>query len=698
MIVNLCGLKTLNLCGGKAYDVARECSGLLIPLKNDAVAVVIGTESCHVVAFLKVSLGDKLSGSGYLALYDSSLGLSCVVKSCNDLAVNNYGCSIVDIHLNSSLEVVTGGAVVSVVNAKTKGELAIGVELGALLVVASLYNCVYELADLDSTACGEEILILGDPVVVNLLILKSLELCCGLTYNVLLEDSSLLEPLLNGGAVVRSTVSSHVVLVTKLLLGEKVGEGNLIFDLVLVLNCVDLAGYDNALAVKNNGCNSSVDLCVGDVTEYDAKTKGILCITCGLCNNCYDTGDLHGAASGKKGVVGRDEVIVYKLGLKTCNLCGSHANNVVGESSGLDVPLLNNAVAVVVGAVSCHVVAFLKVSLGDKLSGSNYLAILNSSLGLSCVIKSCNDLAINKNGCSIVDVHLNGSLELVAGGTVVCAVNTKAKGDVTGGLEVHGLLVLASLNNCVYELADLDGTACCEECLILGDHVIVNFLVLKSLELSSGLADYVLLEDSSLLEPLLNDAVAVVIGTESSHVVLVAKLLLGVKKGEVDLVSDGVLVLYCIDLTINDNAVCIGNNSCDGSVKLLVGDVTEYDAKAKGVVLLNYRGNVVGVGLATCTLAIYKAVGVGSNVVRIGCTALALAVCKAVGVIRGLVAAKCKYKYEYKYENCCYSATDNADSLLAKGKLGSFSLLNGSLCGLFVEVLHFFAHLKFLLC
>ena len=68
------------------------------------------------------------------------------------------------------------------------------------------------------------------------------------------------------------------------------------------------------------------------------------------------------------------------------------------------------------------------------------------------------------------------------------------------------------------------------------------------------------------------------------------------------------------------------------------------------------------------------------------------------GVIGSLVAAECKYKYEYEYNNCCYSATDNADSLLAKGKLGSFSLLNGSLLGLLIEVLHFFAHLKFLLC
>ena len=392
-------------------------------------------------------------------------------------------------------------------------------------------------------------------------------------------------------------------------------------------------------------------------------------------------------------------MVVYKLGLKTCNLCRSKAYNVVREDLGLLVPLKNDAVVVVVGTVSSHVVAFLKISLRDKLSGSGYLTILDGSLGLSCVVKSCNDLAINKNGCCVVDVHLNGSLELVTGGAVVSVVNTKTKCDLASGLEAHGLLVLASLNNCVYELTDLDGTACCEECLILGDHVVVNFLVLKGLKLCCGLAYNVLLEDSSLLEPLLNDAVTVVVGTVSSHVVVVAKLLLGVKKGEGYLVSDGVLVLYCIDLAGYDNAVCIGNNSCDGSVKLLVGDVTEYDAKAKSVVLLNYRSNIIGVGFAACTLAVYIAVGVRSNVVRIGCTALALAVYIVVGVIGGLVAAKCKYEYKYKYENCCYSATDNADSLLAKGKLGSFSgLLNGSLLRLFVEVLHFFAHLKFLLC
>ena len=415
--------------------------------------------------------------------------------------------------------------------------------------------------------------------------------------------------------------------------------------------------------------------------------------------------------------------MIVNLGsLKVCNLLSSKTYKVVRECCRLNVPLKNDAVTVVVGAESCHVVAFLKISLADKLCGAGYLAIFNGSLRLCCVVKSCYDNTVNSYNCCIVDVHLDSSLKVIAGRTVISVVYTKTKNHLALGSEGGSLLIVASLYNCINELADLDGTTCVKKSLVLGDKVVVNLLILKSLKLCCSLADYILLKDSSLLEPLLNSG-APVRSTVSCHVVVEAKLLLGKKAGEFNSITDGVLVLNCIDLTINDYAVLIKNNGCDSCIDLCVGDVTEYDAKTKSV-LIGYFGNVVGIGCTALALTLYKVVGVRGNIVRIGRAALALAFYKVMGVRGNIVGvglttctlavfkamsvgilATAKYKYEYKYKNksCSYCAADNSKSLLAeiKGKLGSFGLfLNGSLSFfrlLIVEILHFFAHFFLLL-
>ena len=203
--------------------------------------------------------------------------------------------------------------------------------------------------------------------------------------------------------------------------------------------------------------------------------------------------------------------------------------------------------------------------------------------------------------------------------------------------------------------------------------------------------------------------------TESCHVVVVAKLLLSEKVGESNGIGNGVLVLNCVDLTSNDYAVVIKNYGSDGSIDLCVGNVTVYKTKSKCVLVVSNRRNVVRIGLATLTYTVNKVMGVRGNVVGIGLTALTFTVYKVVGVrgnivgvglaaltlavnkVVGVIVAATKGKYEYKYDNkyCGYCADDNAKSLLIKRLLSCGLIVNRSLLGLVVEILHFFAHFYF---
>ena len=285
MTVYKSGLKLCNLCGGLTYKVVRECCRLNIPLKLNAIVVVVNLTS-HAIVFLKLSLCLKnaLALTNRLrdnnSVLNNNLRLCCVVESCYDNTVNSYNCCEINVHADSSLEVVTSRTVISAVNAKAKNDLALGSEGHSLIIVASLYNCCDEVGDLNGATCSEESLISGNNVTVSLsLSFHSLNLCDGLAYAPSLECLSLLEPLLNDTVTVTVLVLApccHVVIKAKLLLGKKVREYDSVTDGVLVLNCIDLACNDYAVLIKNNSCDSCIDLCIGKATKYKTHTKGIL--------------------------------------------------------------------------------------------------------------------------------------------------------------------------------------------------------------------------------------------------------------------------------------------------------------------------------------------------------------------------------------------------------------------------------------
>ena len=265
-------------------------------------------------------------------------------------------------------------------------------------------------------------------------------------------------------------------------------------------------------------------------------------------------------------------VIVYKLGSKVSNLSRGKTNNVLGELSGLEIPFKNDTVTVVVGAVCCHMVIFLKLSLSATKGLSGDVAFLvETDLGLDCIIKSSNNLAVC-NYCSCdIRVNLNCAVSFLSIlRAVIVGVDSKTESELALALELNCLVVIASLNDSISEISDLHSAACSEKLLISRDVMIVYELNGKVLNFFYGHTDNVFLEELSLLEPFKNDTVMVVIAAPLGHIVVVEKLLLSLElcgNGN-ETVSNVNLVLSNVNTAEYNLAVLVKNYGSNGCINL----------------------------------------------------------------------------------------------------------------------------------
>ena len=100
-------------------------------------------------------------------------------------------------------------------------------------------------------------------------------------------------------------------------------------------------------------------------------------------------------------------MVVDGLGFQSGNFSSGLANNIVFESSGLNVPFLHGATFHVGSAVLSHVVVFLQFELGLEGLFSFHSAFSNVHLVLGNVNTAGNDLAV-----SVSDDGSNGSVNL----------------------------------------------------------------------------------------------------------------------------------------------------------------------------------------------------------------------------------------------------------------------------------------------
>ena len=270
------GLRGAQLLSGLAQRVVHKVPRLLIPLQR---RVGVGH---HVVALLQLPLGAVVLHLADLALgVDGDLRLGRVGQSGQDhaLAVHDHR-GVLAVHLHNAVFLVRGGHRLGggADDGQAQAELALGVKVHPLLVVAGLQHGFLEVADGDGAA-RVQLFVHGDQMLAVFLQLDGLDLFHGLADAEGLKVGRLLVPL-HG----RVGELDHVVVVAQLHLRQELllGVHLAVRHVHLVLGNVDLHGDDLALRVQDHSRGGGVHLRVAGLgalgVQAHAKTQLVLAL------------------------------------------------------------------------------------------------------------------------------------------------------------------------------------------------------------------------------------------------------------------------------------------------------------------------------------------------------------------------------------------------------------------------------------